>query len=301
MIKVKIIKQCERVIVKANDVKQWSKIKPYSCPICNGMLIYSFKCRRWLCGEQSQCDIYKQVDWVDQLERQKRNAERSRRRSRAKVVELSESLKVDRMLTLTFQENIVSIDIALKAWKEFNRLLRVNKVNLKYVCVPELQKRGAIHFHVAISKYVYWRDLWLHWKKAVKVVSSFTGGIYINKNASEAKGGVARYIAKYINKCSAEWLGKGRKRYYSNIDVCEVEEVITWNEFYMMRSRKGFFYDGFSDNKAPNMFGCVVDKVEKRLRYFVKKHELKKWVSKISFFEIVGREFNRSGFVYSLW
>lgn len=298
--KVKIIKQCDRVIVKANDVKQWSKIKPYSCPVCNGTLIYSHKSKTWLCGE-NQCSIYKQVDWVEDLEREKKNNERSRRRSRAKVVELSESLRVDRMLTLTFQENIVDIDVALKAWKEFNRLLRVNNVNMKYVCVPELQKRGAIHFHVAISKYVYWRDLWMYWKKAVSVVSGLTGGIFINKNAQKAECGVARYIAKYINKCSGEWLGKGRKRYYSNVDVVEVEHKISWHDFNLLKTRKGFYYGGHGDNKAPDTFGDVMNKVEKMLYYFVTKYKFKKLLSKISFFEVGVREFNRGGFVYSLW
>lgn len=51
-------------------------------------------------------------------------------------------------ITLTFAENVTDID---KANMKFNtwrtRIKRDNK-EFKYICVPEYQKRGAVHYHL---------------------------------------------------------------------------------------------------------------------------------------------------------
>jgi hypothetical protein len=51
-------------------------------------------------------------------------------------------------ITLTFAENVTNIDEANRCFNIWR--LRAKKLypNLKYVCVPEYQKRGAVHYHL---------------------------------------------------------------------------------------------------------------------------------------------------------
>jgi len=52
-------------------------------------------------------------------------------------------------VTLTFVENLTDLKIANAYYKLFiKRLNYMLGIQLRYVCVPEWQKRGAVHFHV---------------------------------------------------------------------------------------------------------------------------------------------------------
>lgn len=54
------------------------------------------------------------------------------------------------MVTLTYRENTVDRELALKHWKAFCRKLGKHK-QFHYVAVIEEQARGALHFHVAVA------------------------------------------------------------------------------------------------------------------------------------------------------
>jgi hypothetical protein len=152
---------------------------------------------------------------------------RSCKRSYNRVLDITEGMGADRMMTLTFQENVVDLDIALVAWGVFVRLLYAQIGRLDYLCVPERQARGAVHFHVLLNKYVPWEAALKLWRQAVSEVSSLTGGIDVRKKKVSQRSGesavcaLARYVAKYVSKefyCGAGW-GVGRRRYYSNVAV----------------------------------------------------------------------------------
>lgn len=201
------------------------------------------------------------------------NLKRSCSRSYRRVVDICDGMGADRMMTLTFQENIVDIDLVLMVWKEFLRLAHVRWGDFSYVCVPEKQKRGAIHFHVALNKYFYWFSVLQVWKKAVAVVSGMTGGIDIraSKKGRGNKQGIARYIAKYVSKafyCADNCENVGRKRYYSNVSIREAEYVIG-NDI------DDVFIDNFVldsefnmceiclDSVLSNVLGSIVEKVKR--------------------------------------
>ena len=53
-----------------------------------------------------------------------------------------------KFLTLTFKDNITDLDFANNEFKKFIKRLNYHfKIKLKYSCVIEFQKRGAIHYH----------------------------------------------------------------------------------------------------------------------------------------------------------
>lgn len=51
-------------------------------------------------------------------------------------------------ITLTFGENIQDVKVANKRFKYFIDKVRRVKPDLKYLCITEFQKRGAIHYHL---------------------------------------------------------------------------------------------------------------------------------------------------------
>lgn len=51
-------------------------------------------------------------------------------------------------ITLTFGENISNIKKANKCFNIWRTRIKKEYNNFKYVCVPEYQKRGAVHFHI---------------------------------------------------------------------------------------------------------------------------------------------------------
>jgi len=51
-------------------------------------------------------------------------------------------------ITLTFAENITDLDYANYCFNIFCKQVRRLKPDFKYVCVPEFQRRGAVHYHL---------------------------------------------------------------------------------------------------------------------------------------------------------
>lgn len=51
-------------------------------------------------------------------------------------------------ITLTFQENIKDIGVANKKFRNFVDVIKRKFRNFKYICIPEFQKRGAVHYHL---------------------------------------------------------------------------------------------------------------------------------------------------------
>lgn len=111
--------------------------------------------------------------------------------------------------TLTFADNIQDIKEANKEFTDFNKRLsyhfyKINKNVLKYVCIPEFQKRGAVHYHVLYFNlpYIEQSVLLNIWKQGFVFVESI-------KNTSEIEN-FAKYVCKYISKNNS----KGESNYH---------------------------------------------------------------------------------------
>lgn len=51
-------------------------------------------------------------------------------------------------ITLTFSDNIKDVEFANKQFDIWRTKIKSIKKDFKYVCVPEFQKRGAVHYHL---------------------------------------------------------------------------------------------------------------------------------------------------------
>ena len=166
------------------------------------------------------------------------NLKRSARRAYQNIMAKAHGLGVDRMLTLTFARNvtIASKRMAVECFQRFVRACRAKFGAFHYVATMETQKRGAIHFHLGVTRYYVVWVLWELWKDAVVAsglaeTSDKIGSVFINKKAKQSKGGVVKYIAKYIMKESYKQIDantglrdKFGKRYFASL--CPVEKVV---------------------------------------------------------------------------
>lgn len=103
-----------------------------------------------------------------------------------------------KFLTLTMKNDWKDLRSANRELTKFFKRLsyityRTRKNVLKYVAVPELQKRGVWHFHIVIfnMKYVPFEKILKLWR---------LGGVYINAVKGGSRGTVAKYISKYLSK-----------------------------------------------------------------------------------------------------
>ncbi|KWR81186.1 hypothetical protein RN01_16710 [Cupriavidus sp. SHE] len=159
-----------------------------------------------------------------------KNRERAVQRARKRVRLLCKQIMADRLLTLTYRENVQDRERVESDFKEFSRLMnrlvkRTGKDKWRYVAVLERQERGAWHIHLAVhGRQVYdvVRALW-H-----QVVGVGMGNIDVQNPKGNHAGKVkewprhklAAYISKYIGK-DAEDSELNAKRYWASrgIDI----------------------------------------------------------------------------------
>jgi len=114
-------------------------------------------------------------------------------------------------MTLTFRDNVTDISTANKAFKGFldrlewhygDKLLQSHR--LKYVCVPEFQQRGSVHFHLAVFNmpYINVNDLARVW-----------GHGFIRLNAKDYNN-LGSYMSKYMTKNSDDIRLHGQKSFF---------------------------------------------------------------------------------------
>lgn len=165
-------------------------------------------------------------------EERERNEEDAGQRAKQKVRDCCKAISADRMVTLTYRENMLDRDRALKHWKAFcRRLGKVKKFH--YVAVIEDQGRGALHFHVAVRGrqcYALLRSIWQDvvglapdGKKMAQIhvrdPHSFGFGV---KGAHR----MASYIAKYCGK-KLDCRDIDQKRYFRSRGIV-LPEVQYW-------------------------------------------------------------------------
>lgn len=163
-------------------------------------------------------------------ENREANDDDAGRRAKKNVRDCCKTIGADRMLTLTYRENMLDRVRALKDWDAFRRRLSKHK-DFHYVAVIEEQQRGALHFHVAVhgkQSYVLLRSIWQ------RVVGKSADGQQMGQvNVREphrfgfgwnGAHKLASYIAKY---CSKEMNSRAldQKRYFRSrgIVVPEVD------------------------------------------------------------------------------
>lgn len=134
-------------------------------------------------------------------------------------------LEFTTFITLTFAENILDIKKANKIFNNWRRQILRQKKDFKYVCVPEFQKRGAVHYHLLTNLDIE-KDpniiIPQQGKKNQYDVRYWTHGfssVFSMKNIN-----VVGYLSKYMTKDIDNRLFSQRRYFYS-LNLNKPEEI----------------------------------------------------------------------------
>jgi len=150
------------------------------------------------------------------------NPERNQQRawSRAKGVIRRKCITIgaNHLVTLTYRENVQDRTRVLENMERFHRMLKRAGASLQYVTVLEYQKRGAIHFHIAVRGFQDVRLLRRCW---YRIVGNGQGQVNVRgprPGSSPVK--LARYLSKYISKdVDALPREAGEHRYFCSLGI----------------------------------------------------------------------------------
>lgn len=157
-------------------------------------------------------------------ENREANIKDAANRAKQRVRLLCKAMGADRMLTLTYRENMTDRERAKRDFDRFRRRMSKHR-QFKYICTMEPQERGAWHFHIAVRGRLVYQLVRSIWRK---VVGEDNGTIHVS-NPYGRRGGqhkLAAYLSKYITK-NSELFDLNEKRYWCSrgIDVPEPERV----------------------------------------------------------------------------
>jgi len=120
------------------------------------------------------------------------------------------------LLTLTMRE-VVSIGVAYSKFTRFMRSLQTNaKGSLRYIGVPEFQKRGAVHFHVLV--YGFPRQL-VESERYTRFLATKWAQGFIDVRVTDGSQRLAGYLSKYMAKAFSDERLSGQKAYSASRNV----------------------------------------------------------------------------------
>lgn len=126
-------------------------------------------------------------------------------------------------ITLTFEDNVIDVFEANKKFHYWRSYIKKAKSDFKYVCVPEFQKRGAVHYHLLTN--IDYTDISLISKDekqiykpkkgwyTFKTLNSWSYGFSNVLNMKDIN--VVGYITKYMTKDIDNRLWGHRRYLYS--------------------------------------------------------------------------------------
>lgn len=144
-----------------------------------------------------------------------RSIQRAKKNARFKM----HGINADRMLTFTTQENIQDRKKAYSNWAKFIRAYKKKFPNIPFdfVMVLEKQKRGALHYHVAVNRFHNVLDMRKLW---IKIVGGL-GSVNVTKTTKGdvwKRRDICAYISKYMLKDMKE-SPMSKKRFSSSRNI----------------------------------------------------------------------------------
>lgn len=126
------------------------------------------------------------------------HADRAARRARSRLRQLILASGCDHLLTLTYRENMEDFGRASADLKGFVRKVRKSIPGWVYVAVPEKQKRGAWHWHLAVIGRQNVGMLREHWHSVIG-----EGNIDVQppkRGSKNRRLAIVSYLSKYLGK-----------------------------------------------------------------------------------------------------
>lgn len=124
---------------------------------------------------------------------------------------------LSKFVTLTFADNVQEFEVANNEFNLFIKRLNYRlKMKVEYLCVPEFQKRGAIHYHVIMFNVPYIKS---------KELSEVWGHGYVKINRIDTVDNVGAYVCKYMSKAGDDDRLQGKKCYFTSRNLDKPIEI----------------------------------------------------------------------------
>lgn len=209
--------------------------------------VYTFQRMPLYAGAAKKHDDNAELDWVEDIgdigdskgDYKKHNS----RRARWNLMRLV-NMNFDshsKFVTLTFADNVVSLDEAHKEFDRFMKRMKRRYPKFKYVVATEFQKRGAVHYHmIADLPYVRNDELRKLWRNG-----------FVRINDIENCDNVGAYTSKYISKQNKDVRLNGRKAYMTskNLDrpiILKGDDALAVIEYYGLEQKKEVFTSSYT-------------------------------------------------------
>ncbi len=121
------------------------------------------------------------------------------------------------LVTLTYRDNYTNLSGAYRHYSAFNQSLRYKYGKaFKYICVPEFQKRGAVHFHA-----LYWglsEEVFLL-ERETRTLARLWGKGFVYLKETDGDERLSHYLTKYMAKAFIDPRLKNQKCYTASKNV----------------------------------------------------------------------------------
>ncbi len=121
------------------------------------------------------------------------------------------------LITLTYRENITDLKKAYRDFSAFIQSLRYKYGNqFKYICVPEFQKRGAVHYHA-----LFWglpEEVFLLERRDRGIAKLWSRGFVFMKETDGSEK-LSFYLSKYMAKAFVDPRLRNQKCYVASRNI----------------------------------------------------------------------------------
>lgn len=124
-------------------------------------------------------------------------------------------------VTLTFAEKVTDYEMAVVSFKQFCKRLRRKFEGVRYIATVEIQRRGAIHFHVLLNVPCIEEN-------AEEMKACWTAGIVEVQEVFSVKGCVL-YLCKDFETQDREHILFGKRCYFVSQGMEQCQQVNSWN------------------------------------------------------------------------
>lgn len=228
----------KKIVISGNDVEVYD----YSKEIRTNFIVVPRK--RKSKKELKQKSLFEKIS-IEELKKQEDNLKKSLYRTKQNLKRLINSnIALRKFVTLTFAENLQDIEKANKYFELFIKRLKYKYPNLQYIAIPELQKRGAVHYHLLLNlpyvKNSKLREIW--------------GLGFVNIRSTQHSRNIGSYLSKYLTKDNFNVkVFKGKKKYFysRNLKRCIVILGYTAIQVYktMIKGKELVYKKKFKYNK----------------------------------------------------
>ena len=167
-------------------------------------------------------------------------------------------------ITLTFKDNIADIKLANKKFKIWITRMKELKNDFKYICVPEFQKRGAVHYHLLTNLSLKHDTNIITLQKGKKTMYDVRHWNYGFTCVFDLDGfNVVGYISKYMTKDIDNRLyGHRRYLYSTNLNKPIVEYLDLRNNDKHVK-----YFNNLISNGEIKFSNSYYDKFENEIEY----------------------------------